>query len=166
MTQNRETSIALRACFPKFASSNTATTEQFHRVGFHFYGNAFQSFESDFEINSVTELSDLHEMLAERVSVLKAMTGKNLYKLQMTYKPQEVITKAKDDPDVFSMRETSHAARLFSYLVECETPTTITLYFCATHEDIDALVDIRDRLKQEKDIKPFNEYRDKNGKIV
>ena len=166
MTQNRETSIALHACFPKFASRNNAAREQFQRIGFYFYGNAFKSFKSDFEITYVTELSDLHEILADRVSVLKAIIGKTLYKLQMTYKPQKVVTKAKDDPDAFSMPESSHAARLFRYLVECETLTTITLYFCATHEDIDALNDIRDRLKQEKDIKPFNEYRDKNGKIV
>ena len=132
---------------------------------FYFYGNAFQSFEHDFEITFVTELSDLHKILADRVSVLKAIIGKNLYKLQMTYKPQEVVTKAKDDPDAFSMPESSHAARLFRYLVERESPTTITLYFCATYEDVDALNYIRYRLRQEKDIKPFNEYRNKNGNI-
>ena len=100
------------------------------------------------------------------MSVLKAIIGKNLYKLQLTYEPQKVVTKAKDDPDEFSMPESLHAATLFRSLVKCESLTTITLYFCATGEDIDALNDIRDRLKQEKDNKPFNEYRDKNGKIV
>ena len=45
-------------------------------MGFYFYGNAFQMLESDFEITFVTELGDLHEILADRVSVLKAIIGK------------------------------------------------------------------------------------------
>ena len=77
-----------------------------------------------------------------------------------------MVTKAKDDPDEFSMPESSHAAGLFRSLVKCESLTTITLYFCASGEDIDALNDIRERLKYEKDVTPFNEYRDKRGKIA
>lgn len=135
-------------------------------MGFYFYGNAFRMLESDFEITFVTELGDLHEILADRVSMLKAMIGKNLYKLQLTYKPQKVVTKAIDNPDEFSMPESSHAAGLFRYLVKCESLTTITLYFCATGEDIDALHDIRERLKYEKDLMIFNEYRSKRGNIT
>ena len=166
LIQNRETSLALHAAFLKFASGNNPGREQFQRMVFYFYGNAFRTLESDFEITFVTELGDLHEILADRVSVLKAIIGKNLYKLQLTYKPQKVVTKAKDAPDEFSTPESSHAARLFRYLVKCESLTTITLYFCATGEDIDALHDIRERLKYEKDVTPFNEYRDEKGKIV
>ena len=64
------------------------------------------------------------------------------------------------------MPESSHAAGLFRHIVKCESLKTITLYFCATGEDIDALNDIRERLKYEKDLTPFNEYRDKSGKIA
>ena len=64
------------------------------------------------------------------------------------------------------MLESSHTAHLFKSLVEREGPATLDVYVRTTPENVKALHVIRDRLKQEKDVKPFNDYRDKNGKIV
>ena len=58
------------------------------------------------------------------------------------------------------MPESSHAAHLFQSLVEREGPTTLDVYARITPENMKALHAIRDCLEQEKDVKPFNKYRD------
>lgn len=83
-----------------------------------------------------------------------------MHKLQLTYKPEKVVTKAKNDPESFAMPESSHAAHLFQSLVEREGPTTLDVYARITPENMKALHAIRDCLEQEKDVKPFNKYRD------
>ena len=116
-------------------------------------------------ITAVNEYEELPDILTDHEPVLFAV-GKGLHKLQLTYKPEKVVTKGKDDPDDFLMAESSHAAELFKYLVEGETPKTLTIYFRAVPGDLWTLNAIRDRLKYEKDVKPFVEYCNKNGKIV
>ena len=164
LIENRETSLFLRARFPRFASDG----EPFQRIGLHFYGDAFETFEGDIVMTKVNELEELPELLMDRVSVLNAAET-NLYKLQLTYKPEKVVTKAKDGPDTFSMPESSRPYELFRSLVECETPRILTLYFEPEREGYDAVQavnEIRDRLKYEKDVMPSVEYRNKYGKIV
>ena len=155
----------LGARFPRFGSDNDATVEEFQRIWFHLNGDAFETFESDFVITEVNEYKELPDILTDRMSVLKAI-GHNLHKLQLTYKPDKVVTKGKDDPDDFLMPESSQAAQLFRYLVEGDTPKTLTLYLIADPATLYTLNAIRDRLEQEMIVKPSVEYRNKNGKIV
>ena len=42
----------------------------------------------------------------------------NLHKLHLRYQTDKGLAKAKNDPELFSMPESSDAARLFRYLVE------------------------------------------------
>ena len=164
LVENRETSLFLRARFPRFASDG----EPFSRIGFHFYGDAFETFESDIVMTKVNGLEELPDLLMDHNSVLNAAET-NLYKLQLTYKPEKVVTKAKDGPDTFSMPESSRPYQLFKSLIECETPTTLTLYFKPDregHDAVHAVNGIRARLKYEKDVMPSVEYRNKYGKIV
>lgn len=164
-TENRETSLFLGARFPRLPSDSNTTEEPFQRIWYYFYGDAFEAVESDITITKVTEYEELPDIITDRMSVLEAgATG--LYKLQLTYKPEKVVTKAKDGPDAFSMPESSHAAQLFRSLVECETLTTLTLYFDHDYAPVDAVNQLKDRLKYEKDVKPSVEYHNKNGKIV
>ena len=164
-TENRETCLILVARFPRFGSDNDATVEEFQRIWFHFYGDSFETFESDFVITEVDEHKELPDILTDCVSVHNAI-GRNLHKLQLTYKPDKVVTKAKDDPDDFLMPESSHAAGLFRYLVEGKATRSLTLYFLANPATLYTLNAIRDRLEYEMIVKPSVEYRNKNGKIV
>ncbi|KAK0514239.1 hypothetical protein JMJ35_002856 [Cladonia borealis] len=163
LTENRETSLSLCAHFPRF---RYATEEQFQRrIWFQFYGDAFENFESDFVITKVNGYKELPDVLTYHISVVCAL-GKDLHKLQWTYKPEKVVTKAKDDPYDFLIPESSYEAQLFRDLVEGETPKTLTLYFLADPATLHALNAIRDRLEYEMIVKPSVEYRNKNGKIV
>ena len=169
LTENRETSLFLCARFPRLASDSNPSGEPFQRLWLNFYGDAFETFESDFVIAKVNEYKELPDKLTDRESVINALeTG--LYKLQLTYKPGKVVTKAVDGPDAFSMPESSHSAQLFRSLVECEMPTTLTLYFDHDPAPGDLVIDLmnklRDRLQYEKDAEPSVEYRNKKGKIV
>ena len=116
-------------------------------------------------ITEVNEVEELPHILTARGSVLEAV-GNNLHKLQLTYKPEKVVTKGKDDPDDFLKPGVSWSAEMFRYLVEGETPKTLTLYFIADPATLHALNAIRDRLEYEMIVKPSVEYRNKNGKIV
>ncbi len=163
--ENRETSLSLLARFPKAASGNNPMNKEFQRVRFNFYGDAFETFKSDFVISEVKELKELPSILADRKSVLSGV-AQDLHKIHLKYQPEKVVTKAKNDPESFAMPESSDLAHLFKSLVERGGPMTLDLYARITPGGVEALHAVRDRLEKEKDVQPFNEYRDKNGKIV
>ncbi len=158
LNENREASLSLRAQFPKDPSA-----ENFQRVWFYFYGDAFQNLESDFMITPVNELHEIPDPLKAHESVV-SLAGIGLHKLQLTYEPEKVVTKAKDDPDEF-LAESSLPAYLFRSLVDREGPMTLSLYFRANPIQVEALDALKERLRVEKDVRPFEEYRDKNGLI-
>ena len=159
--ENREVSLYLMARFPAPASPNG---EQFRRIWLTFYGDAFEDVNKDFVITPVNELHEIADPLKHDTSVLQ-LAGTVLHKLQLTYQPEKVVTKAKDDPDTFHLVESSIPVGLFKGLKERGEATTLTLYFRASTAQVEALHALKVRLRDEKDFKPFNEYRDKNGEI-
>ena len=62
----------------------------------------------------------------------------NLHKLHLRYQTDKGVAKAKNDPELFSMPESSDAARLFRYLVEPKGTTTFELYLRATPKNVQA----------------------------
>ena len=76
-----------------------------------------------------------------------------------------MVTKGKDDPDDFLTPGVSWSAEMFRYLVEGETPKTLTLYFIADPATLHALNAIRDRLEYEQDVKPSVDYRNKTARL-
>ena len=93
------------------------------------------------------------------------LIGTGLHKLQLTYQPENVVTKAKDKPDAFHLVKSSFPAGLFRGLVERGEATIPGLYFWAKPAQVEALGALKERLRVEKDFRPFEEYRDKNGGI-
>ena len=93
------------------------------------------------------------------------LIGTELHKLQLTYQPKKVVTKAKDNPDKFHLVKGLFPAGLFRGLVERGEATTLSLYFRAKPAQVEALGALKERLRVEKDFRPFEEYRDKNGEI-
>ena len=162
LNENREVSLFLRAHFPKLDGG--PGSDKFQRMGLYFYGDAFRKFDSDFVITPVNNPEEISGLLSDRESVTDAM-GKDLHKLCLTYQPDKVVTKAKDDPEEFAMPESSRPAGIFKSLVERKGPVTLILYFRARSAQIDALHALKGRLQDEQDFVPFKEYRDKNGNI-
>ena len=162
VTENYETYLCVQGRFP---SSKNA--QQFQYMGFRFYGDAFQSFDRDFLLTRVTEVEKLPDILKGDTQAITGITEKgDLCKLELTFQPDKVVTKDKDDPEEFSMSESSHAAKLLRDLVEGEGPKTLTLCFRANDTRLRDLEDLKDRLLHEQTVLPFQEYRDSNGKIV
>ena len=161
MNENREVSLSLMARFPTPAFPNG---DQYQRIWLYFYGDAFENVDNDFVITPVNELHEIPDPLKHDPSVLQ-LIGTGLHKLQLTYQPEKVVTKAKDDPDAFHLVESSIPAGLFRGLVERGEPTTLSLYFRARTVQVEALHALKVRLRDEKDFRPFEEYRDKNGEI-
>ena len=136
-------------------------------MGFRFYGDAFQSFDRDFLLTQITEAEKLPDILKGDTQAVTAMTEKgDLCKLELTYQPDKVVTKDKDDAEEFTMPESSHAAQLIRCPVEGEGPKKLTLCFRANEARFRDLKDLRDRLLHEQTVLPFQEYRDSKGKIV
>ena len=75
------------------------------------------------------------------------------------------MTKAKYDSDAFHLVESSIPAGLFRGLVEPGESTSLSLYLRARPVQVVALHALKVRLREEKDFRPFEEYRDKNGLI-
>ena len=161
LNENREVSLFLMARFPAPASPNG---DQFRRIWLTFYGDAFEDVNNDFVITPVNELHEIPDCLRHDYSVLQ-LIGASLHKLQLTYQPEKVVTKAKDDPDTFHSVESSIPAGLFRGLKERGEVTTLSLYFRARPVQVEALYALKVRLRDEKDFRPFEEYRDKNGEI-
>ena len=177
--ENRETSLFLLARFPKTALGNNPMSEEFHRIWLNFYGDAFENFERDFVISQVMDVSELPSTLTKLESVVKAV-GRNLYKIQLRYQPEKVVTKHKNDLDWsdpaanrgadavfrFELPASRNLAALFRSLVKGKDPMTLDVYTQLKPWAVESLHEIKNRLEQEKGVAPFNEYRDKNGNIV
>ena len=177
--ENRETSLSLLARFPKASTPYNPMMEKFHRIWFNFYGDAFENFERDFVISKVMDVSELPSMLTKLESVVKDV-GRNLHKIQLRYQPEKVVTKHKNDLDwldpaanqgadavfAFELPASRSPAALFRSLVEGKDPMNLDVYAQLKPTAVEALHEIKNRLEQEKGVAPFNEYRDKNGKIV
>ena len=161
LNENREVSLFLMARFP---TPDFPSGDQFQRFWLNFYGDAFVDVNNDFVITPVNELHEIADPLRDDTSVLQ-LTGAGLHKLQLTFQPKKVVTKAKDDPERFHLVESSIAAGLFRSLVERREATTLSLYFRARTVQVEALHALKVRLRDEKDFKPFKEYRDKNDEI-
>ena len=167
VTENRETYLYVVGRFPRSPTESRPSPQQFQYMGFRFYGDSFHSFDRDFLLTPITEAEKLPDILKDDQPMIAAMAEKgDLYKLDLTYQPKKVVTRFKDDPEEFSMPESSYPAQLLRHLVEGETPKTLTLCFRAKAPRIRDLNDIRDRLKHERDILPFQEYRNSKGQIV
>ena len=167
ITENRETYLYLHARFPRSPADDHPNSQKFQYMGFRFYGDAFQSFDRDFLLTPVTEADKLPVILKDDQLIIAAMAEKgDVHKLDLTYQPNKVVTRSKDDPDGFSKPESSYAARLLRHLVEGETPKTLTLCFRAQGNRLKDLNDLKDRLEHERDILPFQEYRNSKGQIV
>ena len=169
VTENHETYLNVLARFPSSRSppENRPDVKQFQYMGFRFYGDAFQSFDRDFVVTPITEAEKLPDILKGDTQTVAAMVEKgDLHKLELTYQPDRVVTRDKDDPEMFSNPESHHAAKLLRYLVEGEKTKTLTIFFRAGAPRLGYLDGLRNRLLHEQKILPFQEYRDSNGKIV
>lgn len=147
------------------ASADQPNRNKFQRIWLNFFGDAFENIESDVVISKVEDVKELPDLLAKSETVITSV-GKTLHKLCFRYQTNKVVAKAKNAPESFALEESSHAARQFRYLVDQEGTMSFDLYIRARSDDVEMIGAIKDRLKLEKDIKPFPEYRDKNGKIV
>ena len=161
LNENREVSLSLTARFPTSASPSG---DQFQRMWLNFYGDAFEDVDKDFVITPVNELHEIADPLRNHLTVFQ-LVGTELHKLQLTYKPEKVVTKGKDNPDAFNLAASSFPAALFRGLVGRDEATTLSLYFRAKPAHVEALYTLKERLRNEKDFRPFEEYRDKNGQI-
>lgn len=169
VTENYETYLCVLARFPSSRSLSEYhfDARPFQYMGFRFYGDAFQSFDRDFLFMRITEAEKLPDILQGDTQAVAAIAEKgDLCKLELTYQPDKVVTMDKDDPEEFSVPESSHAAKLLRYLVEGEKPKTLTLCFRANETRIGKVINLRDRLLHEQNVLPFQEYRDSHGKIV
>ena len=167
VTENYESHLYVQARFPRSPSESSLNPQQFQYMGFRFYGDAFQSFDRDFLLTQITDTANLPDILKADTSVVEMIEQKGgIFKLELTYQPDKVITRSKDDPEEFSMPESSHSAQLLRGLVETEGPKTLTLCFRANEKKIEALNNLKDRLMHEQDIMPFQQYRGAKGEIM
>ena len=167
VTENYESYLHVLARFPRSMSESRPDPQQFQYMGFRFYGDAFQSFDRDFLLTQITDTANLPDILKADTSMVEVIERKgDIFKLELTYQPDKVITRSKDDPEEFSMPESIHSAQLLRSLVGTKGPRILALYFRAHDKKIEALKNLKDRLMYEQYIMPFQEYRDTKGQIV
>lgn len=130
LNENREVSLFLRALFPKIPSTNDPSGDKSHFMGLNFYGDAFQNVDNDFVITPVYDFHTMPAPLKYHETAI-SLLGTNLYKLQLIYQPEKVVTKGKDDPLAFSPSSCSWPANAFRGLVRHGDPKTLNLYFRA-----------------------------------
>ena len=119
VTKNYESYLYLLARFPTSPSESRLDPQQSQYMGFSFDGDAFQSFNRELLLVRVPE--------ADRSAVEATEHKGSIFKLELTYQPDKVTTRSKDNSEEFSMPKSSYGAQLLSYLVEIGGPRTLTL---------------------------------------